>query len=68
MAVGTIPFYVLESIQRKIQSGRHSLAVDLARESRMLLVGFLRGESMQVYSGEDRLRSESRRKISPPGA
>jgi len=30
VAVGTIPFYVLESIQRKIQSGRHSLAVDLA--------------------------------------
>jgi len=37
-------------------SGASSLAVDLARETKMLLVGFLRGPSMQVYSGEERLQ------------
>jgi FdhD protein len=43
-------------------SGASSLAVDLARGSRMLLIGFLRGESMQVYSGDDRLRMDAKRK------
>ena len=36
-------------------SGASSLAVDLAREAGMLLVGFLRGRSMQVYAGSERL-------------
>jgi FdhD protein len=36
-------------------SGVSTLAVELAREAGMLLVGFLRGRSMQVYSGSDRL-------------
>ncbi|MCI0655458.1 MAG: formate dehydrogenase accessory sulfurtransferase FdhD [Acidobacteria bacterium] len=36
-------------------SGASSLAVDLARETGMLLVGFLRGRSMQVYAGSERL-------------
>jgi FdhD protein len=36
-------------------SGASSLAVDLAREAGMLLVGFLRGRTMQVYAGEERL-------------
>jgi FdhD protein len=37
-------------------SGASSLAVDLAAKSGMLLVAFLRGESMQIYAGESRLR------------
>jgi FdhD protein len=32
-----------------------SLAVDLAAESGLTLVGFLRGSSMNVYAGEDRI-------------
>jgi FdhD protein len=36
-------------------SGASSLAVDLARDAGMLLVGFLRGRSMQVYAGSERL-------------
>jgi FdhD protein len=36
-------------------SGASSLAVDLAREAGMLLAGFLRGRSMQVYAGSERL-------------
>lgn len=36
-------------------SGASSLAVDLAREAGMLLVGFLRGRTMQVYAGGERL-------------
>ena len=37
-------------------SAASSLAVDLARDSGMTLVGFLRGERMVVYMGEERLR------------
>jgi FdhD protein len=37
-------------------SGVSTLAVDLARKSRMALIGFLRGRSMQVYAGGERLR------------
>ena len=37
-------------------SGASSLAVDLAAEAGMLLAGFLRGRSMQVYAGSQRLR------------
>ncbi|GAB2546255.1 formate dehydrogenase accessory sulfurtransferase FdhD [Nocardia heshunensis] len=36
-------------------SAPSSLAVDLAAESGLTLIGFLRGESMNVYCGEDRL-------------
>ena len=36
-------------------SGASSLAVELARQAGMLLVGFLRGRSMQVYAGSERL-------------
>ena len=34
-----------------------SLAVDLARDYEMSLVGFLRGESLNVYSGSERIKS-----------
>ncbi|MEU5098075.1 formate dehydrogenase accessory sulfurtransferase FdhD [Streptomyces sp. NPDC020996] len=36
-------------------SAPSSLAVDLATETGLTLVGFLRGNSMNVYAGEDRL-------------
>lgn len=37
-------------------SAPSSLAVDLAAESGLTLVGFLRGASMNVYTGDERLR------------
>ncbi|MCL2533757.1 MAG: formate dehydrogenase accessory sulfurtransferase FdhD [Nocardiaceae bacterium] len=38
-------------------SAPSSLAVDLARDRGMTLVGFLRGESMNVYAGERRIQA-----------
>ncbi|WP_030263708.1 formate dehydrogenase accessory sulfurtransferase FdhD [Streptomyces violens] len=39
-------------------SAPSSLAVDLAAESGLTLVGFLRGTSMNVYTGSERLQTE----------
>src|SRR2546423_11294837 len=41
-------------------SAPSSLAVDLAAESGLTLVGFLRGTTMNVYAGADRIRATSR--------
>jgi FdhD protein len=41
-------------------SAPSSLAIDLAREVGLTVVGFLRGSSMVVYTGADRIRSTER--------
>jgi FdhD protein len=38
-------------------SAPSSLAVDFARESNQTLVGFLRGDTMNIYTGAERIRS-----------
>ncbi len=45
-------------------SAPSSLAVDLAAETGLTLVGFLRGSSMNVYAGENRVALRAR----PPRA
>ena len=39
-------------------SAPSSLAVDFARESNQTLVGFLRGDTMNIYAGAERIRSQ----------
>jgi FdhD protein len=49
-------------------SAPSSLAVDVAEEQGMTLVGFLRGQSMNVYTGTQRLRGPVAAATSRPGA
>jgi FdhD protein len=51
-AVGRIP--VLSGV-----SAPSSLAVDLAREFGLTLIGFLRGDSFNIYAGRQRVRLDS---------
>jgi FdhD protein len=46
-------------------SAPSSLAVRLARETGLTLVGFLRGRRFLVYSGEERLQPKASRQINP---
>ncbi|MFD7064537.1 formate dehydrogenase accessory sulfurtransferase FdhD [Streptomyces sp. NPDC059906] len=45
-------------------SAPSSLAVDLAAENGLTLVGFLRGTSMNIYAGTERVRPEHRVRVS----
>lgn len=46
-------------------SAPSSLAVRLARETGLTLVGFLRGRRFLIYSGEERLQPKASRQINP---
>jgi FdhD protein len=50
-------------------SAPSTLAVDLAREAGLTLVGFVRGDSMNVYAGSDRIVVQARQAVtSSPSA
>ncbi|MFC8047816.1 formate dehydrogenase accessory sulfurtransferase FdhD [Nocardia sp. NPDC057353] len=46
-------------------SAPSSLAVDLAVESGLTLVGFLRGDTMNIYAGEQRIRTAATHQLEP---
>ena len=60
----TVSSFCFELVQKSLVAGipllaavsaPSSLAVDLAREFEMTLIGFLRGDTFNVYSGGERL-------------
>jgi FdhD protein len=48
-------------------SAPSSLAVQLARELRLTLIGFLRGRRFVIYAGEERIAGDARRSNRAPG-